>query len=133
VEVSKEYLNALTAFRVLHKEMTLTAVDEADQQAIKAIPPGGLLDSAATIEKDFGEAIKVVQKLMSDNSEMVQKYNSLLAIAQSQQAQLQAANSRQQRINNALALYNMMPKYTPPQTINLQVTNCSAYPALCVH
>jgi len=95
-----------------YKEMSLTAVDEADQQAIKAIPPGGLLDSAATIEKDFGEAIKVVQKLMSDNSEMVQKYNSLLAIAQSQQAQLQAANSRQQRINNAVAVYNIMPKYT---------------------
>jgi hypothetical protein len=70
---------------------------------------------------------------MSDNSEMVQKYNSLLALAQSQDAQLQAANSRQQRINNALALYNAMPKYTPPQTINLQVTNCSACPALCVH
>lgn len=132
-EANKGYLNALTAFRVLHKEMTLTAVDEADQQAIKAIPPGGLLDSAVTIEKDFGEAMTVVRKLVTDNSEMVQKYNSLLAITQSQDAQLQAANSRQQRINNALALYNAMPKYTPPQTINLQVTNCSAYPALCVH
>jgi chromosome segregation ATPase len=132
-EISKGYLNALTTLRVLHKEMTLTALDEADQQAIKAIPPGDLLASAATIEKDFEEAVKVMRKLMSDNSEMVQKYNSLLAIAQSQDAQLQAANSRQQRINNALALYNAMPKYTPPQTINLQVTNCSAYPALCVH
>lgn len=106
---------------------------KVDQQAVKALPPSGLLDSAVTIEKDFGEAAKVVQKLMADNSQMVQKYNSLLAIAQSQDAQLQAANSRQQRINNALAFYSMMPKYTPPQTINLQVTNCSAYPALCVH
>ena len=132
-EATKEYLNALTAFRVLHKEMTFTALDEADQQAVKALPPSGLLDSAVTIEKDFGEAVKVLKKLMSDNGEMVQKYNSLLAIAQSQDAQLQAANSRQQRINNALAFYNAMPKYTPPQTINLQVTNCSAYPALCVH
>jgi len=28
--------------------------------------------------------------------------------------------------------YNM-PKYPPPQSINLQVTNCNVSPALCVH
>ncbi len=70
-------------------------------------------------------------KLQTDYSTLVQKYNSLLEVAQNLDAQLRAANSRQQRFNNALALYNSMPKYTPPQQI--QVINCNALPALCVH
>jgi len=70
-------------------------------------------------------------KLQSDYGALVQRYNSLLDVAQNLDAQLRAANSRQQRFNNALALYNSMPKYTPPQQI--QITNCNALPALCIH
>jgi chromosome segregation ATPase len=72
-------------------------------------------------------------KLQSDYGSLVQKYNSLLDVAQNLDAQLRAANSRQQRFNNALALYNAMPKYTPPQQLQIQLTNCNALPALCVH
>jgi chromosome segregation ATPase len=79
-------------------------------------------------------------KLQNDYGALVDKYNRLLDLARSQNDQLQAANaavdrsnSRQQRVNNALAIYSAMPKYQPPQTLNLQVTNCNALPALCVH
>lgn len=43
------------------------------------------------------------------------------------------ALARQQRINNALAIYGMMPKSVPPQTLNLNVTDCTKFPSLCVH
>jgi hypothetical protein len=46
-----------------------------------------------------------------------------------QLAQIGQAN----RVSNALALYNAMPKYTPPQQINIQVSDCTRLPALCVH
>lgn len=72
-------------------------------------------------------------QLEKDHNALIEKYNRLLAIAQNQEAQLQAVNSRQQRINNALAVYGMMPKYNPPQTLNLRVSNCTALPALCVN
>jgi chromosome segregation ATPase len=90
------------------------------------------------IKSAAGELLKVdavaypaANKLQSDYGLLVQKYNSLLDVAQNLDSQLRAANSRQQRFNNALALYNSMPKYTPPQQI--QITNCNALPALCVH
>ncbi len=92
------------------------------------------------IKKAAGELLRNDQvvypaaaKLFDDYNALVLKYNSLLSAAQTLQFQVNAANSRQQRINNALAIYSAMPKYAPPQTINLQVTNCNALPALCVH
>jgi hypothetical protein len=88
---------------------------------------------AADIEKNVNEGVGIIRTLAEDNSRLTDKYNSLLSVAQTLQAQLNAATSRQQRINNALALYSLMPKYTPPQTSNLQVTNCNVLPALCAH
>jgi chromosome segregation ATPase len=88
-------------------------------------------NAAAELLKLDAVVYPAANKLQSDYGSLVQKYNSLLEVAQNLDAQLRAANSRQQRFNNALALYNSMPKYTPPQQI--QVTNCNALPALCVH
>ncbi len=87
--------------------------------------------AAAELLKADAIVYPAANKLQSDYGALVQKYNSLLDVAQNLDAQLRAANSRQQRFNNALALYNAMPKYNPPQQI--QVTNCNALPALCVH
>jgi len=33
---------------------------------------------------------------------------------------------------NALALYQLMPKYTPSQTINVRISDCTRLPALYV-
>lgn len=43
------------------------------------------------------------------------------------------ALAHQQRINNALAIYGIMSKSAPTQTLNLNVTDCAKYPSLCVH
>ncbi|HVS89524.1 MAG TPA: hypothetical protein VHF01_15060 [Candidatus Acidoferrum sp.] len=63
---------------------------------------------------------------------LVEKYNSLLSIARSQDAQLRVLTSRQQQMNNALAIYSLMPKIQP-QTLRIETVNCTAFPALCVH
>jgi hypothetical protein len=67
---------------------------------------------------------------------LVEKHNALLAVTRSFASQLAATQSdlaRQRRINNVLTIYQLMPKYAPPQTINIQVTDCTRLPALCVH
>jgi chromosome segregation ATPase len=109
--------------------------DEQIQAANKA------RDEAVTRFNGFRDAVAVVlnqgnqliESLLTANKDMTDKYNSLLQRAN---AALNDANSRlarQNRISNALAMYSLMPKYSPPQTLNLNVTNCNALPALCVH
>jgi hypothetical protein len=119
---------------ILDKEIRGLPLNDLDKQVLAAsATDSAALKIAADIEKNVNDGVGIIKKLAEDNSGLTDKYNSLLSIAQTLQAQLNAATSRQQRINNALALYSLMPKYTPPQTINLQVTNCNVLPALCVH
>ena len=49
-------------------------------------------------------------------------------------AQQLGIQAQQARLANALAMYSLMPRYTPPQTINMNVTlsDCTRLPALCV-
>jgi hypothetical protein len=50
-------------------------------------------------------------------NDVVVKYNALLQTAKDLNSNLREANAklgRQQRINDALAVYTFMPKYTPP-------------------
>ena len=91
---------------------------------------GAMVD--AQVELDRRQYDGLVEKY----NELVEKHNALLAVTRNFASQLAAAQSdlaRQQPINNALAIYQLMPKYTPPQTINIQVTDCTRLPALCVH
>jgi len=73
------------------------------------------------------------RRMLTDYNHLIDHYNSALREANSA---IQEANSRlayQQRVNNALAIYQLMPRYQPPQTFNINVTDCSKYPALCIH
>ena len=135
----KDALNISSSYRmgllvILDKEIRGLPPNDLDKQVIAAsATDSAALNIAADIEKNVNDGVGIIKKLAEDNSRLTDQYNSLLSVAQTLQAQLNTATSRQQRINNALALYSLMPKYTPPQTINLQVTNCNVLPALCVH
>lgn len=128
---------ATTVLKVLDKEMRFVSLTDEDKKAMATIGSGSeILNLGIAIEKDQNEYVQIVQKLMSDNASIVQKYNALLSDYKDyvtrvgiELAQIGQAN----RISNALALYNAMPKYTPPQTVNVQIMNCTALPALCVH
>lgn len=132
-------LNVTSAYRIgllviLSKEIRGLPMNDLDKQVLAASATDNTsLTIAADIERNVNEGVGIIKKLAEDNSKLTDSYNSLLSTAKTLQLQLDAATSRQQRINNALALYSLMPKYTPPQTINLQVTNCNLLPALCIH
>ena len=139
IEKDNDALNISSSYRmglllILDKEIRGLPLKDLDKQVLAAsATDSAALNIAAGIEKNVNEGVGIIKTLAEDNSRLTDKYNSLLSVAQTLQAQLNAAASRQQRINNALALYSLMPKYTPPQTINLQVTNCNVLPALCAH
>jgi hypothetical protein len=81
---------------------------------------------------------------------LTDRYNSLLSLAKSNQDQAellirsmsmqlnyqaqQNAIAQQLRMANALTIYSLMPRYTPPQSIDMNVTlsDCTKLPALCV-
>jgi uncharacterized protein YlxW (UPF0749 family) len=136
---NNDALNITSAYRIgllviLSKEIRGLPLNDLDKQVLTAsATDSAALTIAADIEKNVNEGVGIIKKLADDNSKLTDRYNSLLSTAQTLQLQLNAATSRQQRVNNALALYSLMPKYTPPQTVNVQVTNCNLLPALCVH
>src|SRR5258708_19309665 len=85
------------------------------------------------------EILAIAQKLDAENKKLVElvnesanRYNSLLREANDSMAVANARLARQSQINNALAAYGLMPRYTPPQTINLNVADCTKFPALSV-
>jgi|SRR5271165_3464073 len=91
---------------------------------------GAMVDAQAEVDR------RQYNELAERYNALVEKHNALLAVTRSFASQLTATQSdlaNQQRINNALAIYQLMPKYIPPQTINIQVTDCTRLPALCVH
>ena len=53
-------------------------------------------------------------KILSSHNALIEQYNSTLQTASNAVDQANARMARQQRFNNVLAMYAMMPKYTPP-------------------
>ena len=95
-----------------------------------------IADIGAMVDAQIEVDRRQYDELVDRYNQLIGKHNALLNVTRSFASQLAAAQSdlaQQQRINNALAIYQLMPKYTPPQTINIQVTDCTRLPALCVH
>lgn len=135
-ELSEQVEGAKTVLRLLDKEMKLVPLTDDDKNALGAVHDADFINLGAAIENDQNEYVKVVQQLAGDNDSAVRRYNSLLADYKDyvNRVGIQlAAIGQANRVANALALYNALPKYQPPQTINIQLTNCTALPALCVH
>jgi hypothetical protein len=141
-QLQKQYTAATTILGVLNLEIRGEQPTETLTKQLREIPAS---DEALSIG---GQIEQQVRDLAVHDSTTVDKYNTLLvdyrnyvkatdaSIARlsggAYQQQLQQ-QQQQQRLNNAIALYNLMPKYTPPQVIQLQVSDCSKTPALCVH
>jgi chromosome segregation ATPase len=71
------------------------------------------------------------RKMLDDYKSLLDDYNGAIRRASYTDAIQQTNAQRQQRFSNALALYQAMPKYQPPQTINVNVSDCTKLPALC--
>ena len=75
------------------------------------------------------ELQKEYQKLSAAHDSLVSQYNNLLTQANTLLETANARLARQQQINNAMAIYSLMPKYQPP--IRVQLMDCTRLPALC--
>ena len=141
-QLQKQYTAAMTVLGVLNLEIRGEQPTEALTKQLREIPAS---DDALSLGNQVEQQVR---DLSLHDSTTVDKYNTLMAdyrnyvkatdasIARLSggvyQQQLQQ-QQQQQRLNNAIAFYNMMPKYTPPQVIQLQISDCSKTPALCVH
>lgn len=137
--LKKKYEDAILIMRMLDAETGGKALSEQEAQQFKAVAPGEALNIGIDLEKRAGDFREAVIQLAKHDAQAVDHYNSLLSDYKDyvnrvniRLSEMSYSNANQQRINNALALYSLMPKYTPPQTINVNVRNCSAQPALCV-
>lgn len=116
---------------ILSKEIRGMPFNDTDKQALTEIVDRDALTVAADIEKNVSEGVNIIKKLVADNSTLTDRYNSLLADYRDYTIRAE----KQVRLSNALAIYSAMPKYTPPQQVNMNVTfsDCTKLPSLCVH
>lgn len=92
---------------------------------------GAMVDAQAEMDR------RQYDQLVEKYNALIEKHNTLLAFTRELASQLATARwdlAHQQQINNTLTTYQLMPKYTPPPpTVNIQITDCTRTPALCVH
>lgn len=134
--LTKQYQDSITILETLNANVTAFTLTNEQQAKLKTVLPGKALDLGASIEAAQSNIITFTLKLKEHDATAVDKYNALLGDYKDyvNRVGIQLAEiGRQNRVNNALALYGLMPKYNPPQTLNLNVTDCTKFPALCVH
>jgi len=127
---------ALLMMKIIDKEMRYAPLSDDEKKLLSTVRADEVLNAGIAIEKDQNVYAQTIQKLMEDNDAVVRRYNALLADYKDYVTRVGiqlAAIGQANRVSNALALYNAMPKYSPPQQVNVQVTDCSKTPALCVH
>ena len=115
-DLRKKYRDATTILNVVNAELSGTTVSDDLKQRLAQIPSGEILDLGVSIENNQNKIVTFVTKLVEHDSSAVDKYNALLADYKEyvQRVNIQLAQIGQaNRVSNALALYNLMPKYTP--------------------
>ena len=109
----------------------------SEQEAkFKQMVGSDALSLGASIETNLINFSKAFGQLSEHDSTAVAKYNALLSDYQDYVNRMNirfAQIGQENRAANALAIYQMLPRYTPPQTINVNVSDCTRLPALCVH
>ena len=116
--LAEKVFNMVTMLQILNKEERNVPLTDEDKKATADLHDTQLLELGIAIENGQTDRSKAMQRLAADNDATTSKYNSLLREYNDyvqrvniRMAQIGAAN----RVSNALALYNAMPKY-----------NCSA-------
>jgi hypothetical protein len=135
-ELAKKYDDAMTVLSLLNNHISGKPYTDEQTKKIAQMSGSDALTIGASIESEQGKLINFALKVSEHDSLAVEKYNALLADYKDyvtrvgiQLAQIGQAN----RVNNALAIYQTLPRYTPPQNVNVNVTDCTKLPALCVH
>jgi hypothetical protein len=114
---------SLLIMKVVDKELRYVALSDEENKAVATIHDDEILKAGIAIEKDQNDFADAYKKLSEDHDSAVRKYNALLSDYKDYVTRVgiqMAAMGQANRISNALALYNAMPKYTPPQQVNVQ-------------
>lgn len=135
-ELAKKYDGAVAVLAILNSEFSGKPLTAEEQKRFSKLPSEEAVNLGASVETQMNNLIAFANKVSEHDSLAVEKYNALLADYKDyvtrvgiQLAQIGQAN----RVSNALSIYQMLPRYTPPQTLNINVSDCTKYPALCVH
>jgi hypothetical protein len=135
-ELRKKYDDAMTILAGLNEVTQGKPYTNEQLAKFKQMAGSDSITVGASIETNLNNVGKAFAQLSEHDSTVVAKYNAMLSDYQDyvnrtniQLAQIGQAN----RVANALAIYQMLPRYTPPQTINVNVSDCTRLPALCVH
>jgi hypothetical protein len=138
-ELTKKYDNAMTILAALNNH--ISGKGETDEQIAKIKEMGGseALNLGASIETGQNNVFEFARQVSQHDSQAVEKYNALLADYKDyvtrvgiQLSQIGQNNQFNDRASRALMLYQMMQK-PPTQNINVNVSDCTKLPALCVH
>lgn len=113
----------------LEKRLQEAEAAKVEAQAKQAAAEAALqqIRVAGIAVVNYTEALQTEYKKTIDaHNALVEKYNSMLSQANNIISQQNARLAKQQRINNALAIYSLMPRYTPIQPPPLPKTsiNC---------
>jgi hypothetical protein len=107
----------------------ISEVKRALEAGYRPITVGDLVDAADADQKLVQNLQKRYSDLASDYDALVARYNRLAAINAAPPAAPQGASNDQ--LIRMLALQSLFKR--SPAPIQIQVTDCTAYPALCVH
>jgi hypothetical protein len=137
-ELQKKYTDAIAIMRSLDAETAGRVMTDEETKQLSAVSAGEALNLGISLEKRANDFRTAVTQLAKHDTQAVDHYNALLSDYKDyvnrvniRLSEISSSYANQQRLNNALAIYSLMPKYSPPSTINLNVTNCNALPALC--
>jgi hypothetical protein len=107
----------------------ISEVRRALEAGYKPITVGDLVDAAGADMKLVQDLQRKISDLASDYDALVARYNRLAAINSTPAVSPQETSNDQ--LKRMLGLQSLFQK--PPAPIQIQVTNCNATPALCVH
>ncbi len=133
--LAKKYDDAITILAAVNNHILGKPYSDEQTKKFKDMLPGEALNLGASIETGQNNLFDYATRVSQHDSLAVDKYNALLADYKDyvtrvgiQLAQIGQYN----RVNNALSLYQLMQK-PATQNINVNVTDCTKLPALCIH
>lgn len=113
----------------------ISETKQAFDAGYKAITYGDLIEGIDNYAKTIQDQQKRLNDLSSDYNALVERFNRLAAINATTPAQSYTPSQEDEKRAMRLMLFQSLLSRTapaPPPT-RIQVTDCNAHPALCVH
>jgi hypothetical protein len=110
-------------------------VKQAMDAGYKPVTFGDMVQAIDSYAKTIQDQQKRLNDLASDYNALVERFNRLAAINATTPAASYAPSQTDEKRAMRLMLFQSLLSRTAPQPppVRIQVTDCTAYPALCVH